>query len=123
MATHHYSTLLVGREFLELRAARDWFLRRRSECLAASSAREACELTHVRQFNLILSSYRLPDGTGFELIDRFPVPPISFFVSHRVESGCIWLPAILRGVKCWGSAVLKPAAFVRLIADLISGDA
>jgi hypothetical protein len=122
MATHQHTTLLVGREFVGSTAANNWFLKRRSVCRVVSTVREAHESTRSHRFDLVLSSYHLPDGTGFELIDSFPVPPASYFLSHRVENGCIWLPAILRGVRCWGSAVLRPAAFIRLLADLISGD-
>jgi hypothetical protein len=122
MATHQHTTLLVGREFLQSADPNGWFLRRRSQCRVASTVGEVCELTRSHRFDLILSDYHLPDGTGFELLDRFPVPPASYFLSHRVENGCIWLPAILRGVRCWGSAVLRPAAFIRLLGDLISGD-
>jgi|SRR5580658_2564180 hypothetical protein len=122
MTTYDQSVLLVGREFLKSPAVTDWFLKRRHGCLIASTVNEVGELMKLRKFELVLSNYHLPDGTGFALIDRFQNLPVSLFLSHPVEDGCIWLPGILRGVMCWGSAALKPRAFGRLLADLISGD-
>jgi hypothetical protein len=119
MTTCDYIVLLVGREFLESSVASDWFLKRRRECLTASTLSEIRRIIESRKFDLILSNYQLPDGTGFALIDRFRDYPVSLFVSHQVENGSIWLPGILRGVRCWGAAALKPQAFARLLADLI----
>jgi hypothetical protein len=102
MATYDPSVLLVGREFLESPAVTNWFLSRRRGCLVASKVGKVWKLTKSHNFDLILSNYHLPDGAGSELINRFPGLPLSLFLSHRIEDGCIWLPAILRGVKCWG---------------------
>lgn len=121
VATYDPSILLVGREFHESSVIANWFLSRRRGCLIASTVGEVWELTKSHNFDLILSNYQLPDGVGSELIDRFPGLPVSLFLSHRIEDGCIWLPAILCGVKCWGSCSLKPRAFVRLLADILSG--
>jgi len=121
VATYDPSVLLVGREFHESSAIANWFLNRRRGCLIASTVGEVSELSKLHNFDLILSNYQLPDGAGSELIDRFPGLPVSLFLSHRIEDGCIWLPAILCGVKCWGSCSLKPRAFVRLLADILSG--
>jgi CheY-like chemotaxis protein len=120
MTSCDYSVLLVGREFLESSVASDWFLKRRRKCLTVSTLGEIHEIIGSRKFDLILSNYQLPDGTGFALIDRFRDCPVSLFVSHQVENGSIWLPGILRGIRCWGAAALKPQAFARLLADLIS---
>jgi hypothetical protein len=120
MTSCDYSVLLVGREFLESSVASDWFLKRRRECLTVSTLGEIHEIIESRKFDLILSNYQLRDGTGFALIDRFTDYPVSLFLSHQVENGSIWLPGILRGVRCWGAAALKPQAFARLLADLIS---
>jgi CheY-like chemotaxis protein len=121
MITCDRNILLVGREFIESPVVTDWFLRRQRQCLLASTVNEAGKLSKSRKFDLILSNYHLPDGTGFALIDQFRNLPVSLFLSHPVEDGCIWLPGILRGVKCWGAAVLQPRAFSRLLADLLSG--
>ncbi len=120
MVSHMQTVLLVGPEFLESPAVADWFRRRRRKCLIASRVSELSELRRSRDFDVILSSCQLPDGTGFGLIDRFEDLPLSLFLSHQVENGCIWLPGILRGVRCWGAAALKPQAFARLLGDLIS---
>jgi hypothetical protein len=122
MTIYDQSTLLVGPEFLESPAVADWFLKRRRRCLIASTVAEVGELSKKRKFDIILSNHHLPDGTGFALIDRFQNLPVSLFLSHPVEDGCIWLPGILRGVMCWGAAAMKPRAFVGLLAELISGN-
>ena len=122
MITCDRNILLVGREFIESPVVTDWFLRRQRQCLLASTVNEAGKLSKSRKFDLILSNYHLPDGTGFALIDQFRNLPVSLFLSHPVEDGCIWLPGILRGVMCWGAAAMKPRAFVGLLAELISGN-
>lgn len=122
MTTYDQNILLVGREFLESPAVIDWFLKRQRRCLVAPTVNEVGKLSKSLKFDLILSNYHLPDGTGSALIDRFQNLPVSLFLSHPVEDGCIWLPGILRGVIGWGTAALKPRAFGRLLADLISGD-
>jgi CheY-like chemotaxis protein len=121
MTIYDQGTLLVGREFLDSPVVTDWFLKRRRKCVVASTISEVGELSKSRNFDLVLSNYHLPDGTGFSLIDRFQHLPVSLFVSHPVEDGCIWLPGILRGVMCWGTAALQPRDFVRLLVDIISG--
>ncbi len=120
MTSYDYSVLLVGREFIESPATINWFLKRRRGCLAVSTLGEVREVNPLRKFDLILSNYHLPDGKGFTLIDLFRDHPTSLFLSHQVENGCIWLPGILRGVRCWGAAALKPQPFARLLADLVS---
>ena len=122
MTTYNQSVLLVGRGFIESPAAIEWFLRRRRECRTASTLGEVRAIDKARIFDLILTDYHLPDGTGFALLDRFRGHPVSLFLSHRVENGSIWLPGILRGVRCWGDAALNPQAFVRLLIDIISGN-
>jgi CheY-like chemotaxis protein len=121
MTIYDQGILLVGREFLDSPVVTDWFLKRRRKCVVASTISEVDELSKSRKFDLILSNCHLPDGTGFSLIDRFQNLPVSLFLSHPVEDGCIWLPGILRGVMCWGTAALKPRAFVRLLVNIISG--
>lgn len=82
--------------------------------------REACDSVQSGSFDLVLCSNRLPDGIGFRLIELLAGFPVTLFISHPVEDNCIWLPAILRGVKCWGTGALKPKAFVRVIEELIA---
>jgi hypothetical protein len=81
---------------------------------------EARDSLHSRPFDLVLSSNQLPDGAGFHLIELLAGVPTSLFIFHPVEDNCIWFPAILHGVKCWGSGALKPKAFVRLIDEIIA---
>jgi hypothetical protein len=120
MVSYMQTVLLVGPEFLDSPAVADWFRRRRRKCLIASSVSEVSGLARSRDFDVVLSSCHLPDGTGLGLIDRFEDLPLSLFVSHQVENSCIWLPGILRGVRCWGAGALKPQAFAHLLEDLIS---
>jgi hypothetical protein len=85
-----------------------------------TTLREACDSLHSRSFDLVLSSNRLPDGAGFHLIEFLAGFPTSLFIFHPVEDNCIWFPAIVHGIKCWGSGALKPKAFVRLIDEIIA---
>lgn len=116
------NSLLVGPEFQNARAVIGWLRSRRCESVIVSSLREACESIKTGQYDVILSKNQLPDGSGFGLIERLAGLPVTLFISLCVENSCIWLPAILRGVHCWGTGALRPKAFVRLLDEVIAAN-
>ncbi len=122
LAVHRLNALLVGRQFQYAAAMIDWLSRKQRECVIVSTRSEACDLLPSGKYDLVLSDNRLPDGSGFGLIQLLAGFSVTLFISHPVEDSCIWLPAILRGVECWGSGALKPKEFVRLIEEIIAGN-
>ncbi len=122
MTVHRPKVLLVGPQFPYAAATIDWFRRRQRECAMVSTRREACDLFLAGKYDLILSGTHLPDGSGFGLIELLAGFPVTLFISHPIEDSCIWLPAILRGVECWGSCALKPGEFAKLIEEVIAGN-
>ena len=122
LRVHRPKVLLVGPQFPYAAATIDWFRRRQRECAIVSTRREACDLFLAGKYDLILSNNQLSDGSGFGLIELLAGFPVTLFISHPIEDSCIWLPAILRGVECWGSCALKPREFVRLIEEVIAGN-
>jgi len=112
--------LLVGPQFQSAPSVIDWLRSRHCECFFAPTLRESYDLIRSGPFDLILCSNHLPDGAGFSLIELLTGLPVSLFISHPVEDNCIWMPAIIHGVKCWGSGTLKPKAFIRLIDEVIA---
>jgi HSP20 family molecular chaperone IbpA/CheY-like chemotaxis protein len=114
--------LLVGPQFQSASSVIEWLHSRRCECFLVPTLQEAYDSIRSRPFDLVLCSNRLPDGAGFSLIELLTGHPVSLFISHPVEDACIWLPALIHGVQCWGSSALKPKAAVRLIDEVIAAN-
>jgi DNA-binding response OmpR family regulator len=67
MISYMQTVLLVGPEFLQSPAVADWFRRRQHKCLITSRVSEVSDLPRSQDFDVVLSSCQLPDGTGFGL--------------------------------------------------------
>ncbi len=87
------------------------------ECSFATSYQEASSLLRAQCFGLVLSPMRLRDGSFFPLIDLFHGSGITIFYYFVVEDGCLWLPALRRGQKCFGSCALRPSEFVAALDE------
>jgi CheY-like chemotaxis protein len=87
------------------------------ECAFAVTCREACSLLTAHDFDLVLSPMRLRDGSLYPLIGLLGGSSISLFYYHPVEDGCLWLPALRRGQKCFGSSALRPSEFVAALDE------
>jgi hypothetical protein len=72
-------------------------------------------------FALVLSPMRLRDSSLFPLIGLLDGSGITLFYFHAVEDGCLWLPALRRGQKCFGSSAMRPSEFVAALDDVIEG--
>jgi len=116
------SALLVGPQFHGAPSVREWLHRRRCECFLVPTLGEARASIRQRRFDLVLCGSQLPDGAGSSLIEILQGLPVSLFISYPVEDDCIWLPAILDGVNCWGKEALKPKAFMPMIEEVISAN-
>ena len=91
------------------------------ECEFAVSYREACSRLMGEGFALVLSPMRLRDSSLFPLIGLLDGSGITLFYFHAVEDGCLWLPALRRGQKCFGSSAMRPSEFVAALDDVIEG--
>jgi CheY-like chemotaxis protein len=89
------------------------------ECEFAVSYQEARSLLMAQGFDLALSPMRLRDGSLFPLIGLLDGSGITLFYFHAVEDGCLWLPALRRGQKCFGSSALRPSEFVSALDEAI----
>jgi CheY-like chemotaxis protein len=87
------------------------------ECAFAVTCREACSLLRAQDFDLVLSPMRLSDGSLYPLIGLLDGSGITLFYYHPVEDGCLWLPALRRGQKCFGSSALRPSEFVAALDE------
>ena len=90
------------------------------ECAFAITCREACSLLVAQRFDLVLSPMRLRDGSLYPLIGLLDGSSSTLFYYHPVEDGCLWLPALRRGQKCFGSSALRPSEFVSVLDETIA---
>lgn len=88
-------------------------------CSFALSCQEAFLILRDRKFDLVLSPTSLRDGTLYSIMNLLEGSDTTVFYSHPVERGCWWLPALLRGEKCFGSSALRPSEFVPLLDQTI----
>lgn len=87
------------------------------ECAFAVTCREACSLLTAHDFDLVLSPMRLRDGSLYPLMGLLDGSSITLFYYLPVEDGCLWLPALRRGQKCFGSSALRPSEFVAVLDE------
>ena len=87
------------------------------DCAFAITCREACSLLVAQRFDLVLSPMRLRDGSLYPLIGLLDGSSSTLFYYHPVEDGCLWLPALRRGQKCFGSSALRPSEFVATLDE------
>jgi CheY-like chemotaxis protein len=89
------------------------------ECCFATSYQEACSLLMAQGVDLVLSPMRLRDESLFPLMAFLDGSGITLFYYHAVEDGCLWLPALRRGQKCFGSSALRPSEFVSALDEVM----
>ena len=82
------------------------------EIYFASSCGEANTIVGSQRFDLVLSEFRLSDGSFNPLADLFVGSNTTLVYSYPVETSCYWLPAVKNGQSCWGSLAMRPSEFV-----------
>jgi hypothetical protein len=94
---------------------------RRWECEIdfASSCKEASTFVSDRRFDLVLSEYRLRDGSSFPLAASLIGSSTTLIYSYPVETNCWWLPAVKNGQSCWGSLAMRPSEFIAFLDDIL----
>ncbi len=85
----------------------------------AASVDDALGLLASERFSVLLAHAGPDKGALTSLSNAIAGQPASFFYAHRVESGCWWLPVVLRGEPCLGAPALRPAEFAKLLDALV----
>jgi hypothetical protein len=85
----------------------------------ASSCKEANSFISSQRFDLVLSEFRLLDGSAYPLAALLMGSNTSLIFSYPVETGCWWLPAVKNGQSSWGSMAMRSGEFVDFLDDTI----
>jgi hypothetical protein len=85
----------------------------------ASSYKEANTFLGSKIYDLVLSEFRLSDGSSYPLADLLVGSNTTLVYSYPVEAGCYWLPAVKNGQSCWGARVMRPNEFVAYLNDIL----
>jgi hypothetical protein len=85
----------------------------------ASSYKEANTFVGSQRFDLVLSEFKLSDGSSYPLADLLVGSNTTLVYSYPVETGCYWLPAVKNGRSCWGSLAMRPSEFVLYLDDIL----
>src|SRR5580693_8409684 len=88
----------IGVSFLEAR-----FNKWACEVHFALSCKAATACVSPELFDLVLSQFRLRDGSSYPLAALLIGSNTTLVYSYPVETGCWWLPALKNGHSSWGS--------------------
>jgi CheY-like chemotaxis protein len=87
------------------------------ECHFAGSVEAAEDLLRLWQFDIVLSTDRVPSDAIQTLVGLLSGSGTSLFASLRVEEGLWWVPVLQFGKDCYGPA-LRIGEFARVLDDL-----
>ena len=114
------AVLLVGSGARRSRKLQDHLKRRGCDISFASSCGEALQVLRERHFDLVLSEFRLADGTAYELMPSLRGTDATMFFSKRVEAGCWWMSAIHEGRDCCDQPGMRPAQFTMRLDKILA---
>jgi DNA-binding NtrC family response regulator len=89
------------------------------EIQVASSYREANTFVGSKIYDLVLSEFRLSDGSSYPLADLLVGSNTTLVYSYPVGTGCYWLPALKNGKSCWGARAMRPSEFFSYLDDIL----
>ena len=91
----------------------------------ARSCEEALAVMEERTFRVVLSKFRLADGSGRRLIPAVQMTSAWLFLSFPVEEGCWWIPVIEAGRVSVKVAALHSrefrSALVKIVKATVAG--
>jgi CheY-like chemotaxis protein len=91
----------------------------------AASCEEALAAMEERTFRVVLSKFKLADGSGRRLIPAVQMASAWLFLSFPVEEGCWWIPVIEAGRLSVMAAVLHSrefrSALVKIVKATVAG--
>ena len=85
----------------------------------ASSCKKAIAFVSNQRFDLVLSEFRLWDGSAYPLADLLIGSNTTLVYSYPVENSCWWLPAVKNGKSVWGSSAMRPNEFISFLEDTV----
>ncbi|MBZ5541058.1 MAG: hypothetical protein LAN61_11130 [Acidobacteriia bacterium] len=117
MASEPVKVLLVGERPTGYSFLSQRLEKRGCECRIATSNADGARLVRELAFDLVLCCDSR-EGIG-PLVASTIGSSASLFRSHRVENGCLWLPAVLHGQECPGALALQPGEFAKILDQLV----
>jgi len=114
------SVLLVGSCARKSSSLGRHLLKRGCNVSLAADKKEAIELLQRRRFDVVLSGFRLPDGTAYELMAPLRGTDTMMFFSFAVENSCWWITALLQGRDCSEEAGMRPREFTMVLDEQLS---
>jgi len=114
------SVLLVGSCARKSSPLGRYLLKRGCKLSLAADKKEVIELLQRRRFDVVLSGFRLPDGTAYELMAPLRGTDTTMFFSFAVEDGCWWITAMLQGQDRSEEAGMRPREFTMVLDELLS---
>ncbi|MGH9746934.1 MAG: hypothetical protein ACRD59_12600 [Candidatus Acidiferrales bacterium] len=76
---------------------------------SVDSIAEARTVLRTLQFDVILATEHLIDGTGYELSQEIARRSASLFVEVSLSKGHVWLPVVERGTRTMGESAFELA--------------
>jgi hypothetical protein len=120
MPTTNPSVLLVGSSPAGVSSLAIRFKRWACETHFASSNTQAIASVRDRPFDLLVSEFKLREGSSSPLVASLLGSNSTLIYSYPVETGCWWLPAVKNGLSCWGSPAMRPKEFMRFLEDFLT---
>jgi DNA-binding NtrC family response regulator len=109
--------LLVGDNPQSFSLSRQLLERNDCECHYAGSVEAAEDLLRLWQFNIVLSTDRVPSNAIQSLVGLLSGSGASLFSSLRVEEGSWWVVVLEFGKECYRPA-FRVGEFARVLEDL-----
>src|SRR5882762_5577304 len=109
--------LLVGDSPQSFSLTRPLLERSGCECHFAGSLEAAKDLLQLWQFDIVLSTHRVPGDATRSLVGLLSGSGASLFSSLRLEEGSWWVPVLQFGKEFYGPA-LRVGDFADVLDDL-----
>ena len=111
--------LLIGKSQGRYSPLSNRLRRRECDCRFATSSQEVRLLLDSHSFDLMLGPIRLNGDSLYPLIGLLGGSRTTLFYSQAVEDGYWWLPALRRGMNCFGAPAIRPSQFVTVLDETI----
>jgi hypothetical protein len=112
-----FRVLLVGDSPQSFSISRQLLERSGCECHFAGSLEAAEDLLRLWQFDIVLSTHRVPGDAIQRLVGLLSGSGASLFSSLSVEEGSWWVPVLQFGKDSYGPA-LRVGEFAHVLDDL-----
>jgi DNA-binding NtrC family response regulator len=114
------NVLLVGSCARRSSVLGQHLLKRGCNVSLAARKKDAIELLQRGRFDVVLSGFRLPDGTAYDLMEPLRGTDTTMFFSFAVEDSCWWITALLQGQDRSEEAGMRPGEFTKVLDAQLS---